>query len=75
MALQALRGQWNFTGYITSDSDAINNIWAQHKYVQTAQEASCVAIVNGTTDINSGTVSQSKGHLSLYLHIGRLAFM
>lgn len=53
---QALRGQWGFTGYITSDSDAVNCIFAQHHYVATGQEASCVAIVNGTCDINSGNV-------------------
>jgi beta-D-xylosidase 4 len=31
------------------------NIWTSHKYVQTEAEAACVAIRNGTCDVNSGT--------------------
>jgi beta-D-xylosidase 4 len=49
-----LRGAWGFDGYITSDSDAIMNIWTDHKYVQTEAEAACVALRNGTCDVNSG---------------------
>jgi len=51
-----LRHTWGFDGYITSDTDSIRDIYAQHHYVETEQEAACVAIRNGTVDINSGGV-------------------
>ena len=34
---KALRGQWNYTGYITSDSGALEDIYTQHHYVATEQ--------------------------------------
>lgn len=46
---------WGFSGYITSDTDAITNIWQDHHYVPTAEQAACVAITNGSVHINSGT--------------------
>jgi beta-D-xylosidase 4 len=52
----ALREVWNFTGYITSDSGALEDIYQQHKYVQTEAEAACVAIRNGSCDVCSGAV-------------------
>jgi beta-D-xylosidase 4 len=48
-----LRGTWNFTGYVTSDTDAVYNIFNNHHYVATAPEASALAIQAGT-DIDSG---------------------
>jgi len=44
------------TGYVTSDSGAIRDIYAEHHYVPTAEQAACVAIRDGVTDINSGSV-------------------
>jgi len=38
-----LRGAWNFTGYITSDSGALEDIYQQHKYVATEVEAAAVS--------------------------------
>jgi beta-glucosidase-like glycosyl hydrolase len=52
----ALRGVWNFTGYITSDTGALEDIYQQHKYVATEIEAAAAALVNGTTDVCSGYV-------------------
>lgn len=49
-----LRDTWGFTGYMTSDSGAIENIYNAHHYVQTDAEAACVAIGDGTTDVCSG---------------------
>jgi hypothetical protein len=37
-----------------SDTDAVGDAWSKHKYVQTAGEASCLAIKDGGCDINSG---------------------
>jgi hypothetical protein len=43
-------------GYVTSDSDAIADIYLEHKYVKTPEEACCVGIVDGGCDIDSGAV-------------------
>lgn len=45
---------WNFTGYVTSDSDAVGDIWASHHYKPTAAAASCAAVAEGGCDIDSG---------------------
>ncbi len=42
-----LRKQWGFEGYIVSDCDAIGDIWRQHKYVKTPEEAAAAAIKAG----------------------------
>ena len=55
-----LRGTWNFTGYVTSDSGAIRNIWESHKYVPTEQQAVADALMAGC-DINSGNGKSSMG--------------
>ena len=51
---KVLRDTWGYTGYITSDTDAVGDAWKEHKYVKTAGEASCLAIKNGGCDMNSG---------------------
>jgi hypothetical protein len=35
---------------------ALEDIYEEHKYVATEQEAACAAIVNGTCDVCSGAV-------------------
>ena len=68
---QKLRDEWNFTGYITSDSNNIYNIWATHNYTKTLQEAVYVAL-NATCDIDSylgttlGGISDDYGTSSAY---------
>jgi len=52
--MKAARESWNFTGYVTSDSDAVEDAWKRHGYVKTAAEASCLAIKHGQCDIDSG---------------------
>ncbi len=42
-----LRDQWGFEGYIVSDCDAIGDIWRQHNYVKTPEEAAAAAIKAG----------------------------
>ncbi|MBN2651432.1 MAG: glycoside hydrolase family 3 C-terminal domain-containing protein [Spirochaetales bacterium] len=48
-----LRGEWGFGGYIVSDCGAINDIWANHKIVSTAAQASALAVKAGC-DLNCG---------------------
>jgi len=52
--MRDFRKSWGFEGYVTSDSDSVNNAWHDHKYVKTAQEATALALVDGECDINSG---------------------
>ncbi len=49
-----LRKQWGFDGYVTSDCGAIYDIWANHKYVQTPEEAAAAAVKAGD-DLCCGT--------------------
>jgi beta-glucosidase-like glycosyl hydrolase len=55
-----LRNDWNFEGYITSDSDSCHDVYSQHHYTKTAEEA-VAACLHGGTDIDSG--STYSGHL------------
>ena len=52
--MKAARDAWGFAGYVTSDSDSVADVWREHKYRQTAAEASCASIRDGGTDIDSG---------------------
>jgi beta-glucosidase-like glycosyl hydrolase len=51
-----LRGQWGFTGYITSDSGALENIAGNHHYTNNSEQSACVAITAGTCDVCSGGI-------------------
>ncbi len=42
-----LRKQWGFGGYIVSDCGAIGDIWSQHHYVKTPEEAAAAAVKAG----------------------------
>ena len=42
-----VRKQWGFEGYIVSDCDAIGDIWRQHHYVKTPEEAAAAAVKAG----------------------------
>jgi len=54
--LTSVLEDWNFSGYITSDTGAIADIYQEHKYVSSGEEAACRAVVDGRCDINSGAV-------------------
>jgi beta-glucosidase len=56
-----LRKQWGFDGYVTSDCGAIYDIWANHKYVQTPEEAAAAAIKAGD-DLCCGTDYDALAH-------------
>ncbi|KAJ9453616.1 putative exo-1 [Diplonema papillatum] len=54
-----MRDVWNFTGYVTSDTEAISCIYSQHHYVDGPTNATLVAMRDGECDINSGSVYES----------------
>jgi len=51
-----LRDEWGFEGYQTSDTGAIDDIYANHHYVPDAKTTCCVAVKDGQCDIDSGSV-------------------
>jgi beta-glucosidase len=50
-----LRADWGFQGYVVSDCGAIDDIFMNHKIVQTAPEAAAIAVRAGT-DLECGRV-------------------
>lgn len=52
-----LRRQWGFRGYVTSDCDAINNIYNPHHYAETQAIAAAMAVQAGC-DLNCGGTLQ-----------------
>lgn len=54
-----LRNEWNFDGYVVSDCGAIEDIYAHHKVVPSAEEAAALAVKSGC-DLNCGKI---------YLHL------
>jgi len=51
-----MRDLWNYTGYVTSDSGAVADIYDQHHYTDTWEKTVAAALEGGQTDINSGSV-------------------
>jgi beta-glucosidase-like glycosyl hydrolase len=56
-----LRDAWNFTGYVTSDSGAVEDIYARHHYQNMTAAQGVAAAVLAGCDIDS---SLDKGHTS-----------
>lgn len=53
-----LRNKWSFNGYVVSDCGAIYDIYANHKVVNTAEEAAAVGLRRGC-DLNCGGIYQT----------------
>jgi beta-glucosidase len=52
-----LRKQWGFEGFVVSDCGAIRDVYANHKVVNSAEEAAAIGIRRGC-DLNCGRVYQ-----------------
>ncbi|NNM84422.1 MAG: carbohydrate-binding protein, partial [Phycisphaerales bacterium] len=52
-----LRKRWGFRGYVTSDCDAVGDIYRTHHFVQTWHEAAALAL-NAGCDLNCGGTLQ-----------------
>jgi beta-glucosidase len=64
-----LRKQWGFTGHVVSDCDAIYDIYANHKFTDSSEEAAADAVKAGDdlccgTSYNSLTRAFEKGLIS-----------
>ncbi len=64
-----LRKEWGFDGYVVSDCGAIHDIFANHKVVETPEEAAALAVKSGC-ELNCGEVYEhlveavKQGHIS-----------
>ena len=54
---EILRKEWGFSGYVVSDCGAIDDIYGNHHYTKSLEEASAVAIKAGC-DLNCGEAFQ-----------------
>jgi beta-glucosidase len=55
LLVDILRGEWAFDGFIVSDCWALDDIYRNHKVVDTAAEAAAMALKSGT-DLDCGTL-------------------
>ncbi len=55
---KVLRDEWGFDGYVVSDCGAIVDIFENHHYVETAEEASAIAVKAGC-ELNCGPVYEA----------------
>lgn len=53
-----LRNKWSFNGYVVSDCGAIDDIYAHHHIVKSAEEAAALGIRKGC-DLNCGEIYQN----------------
>ena len=60
---QTLRNEWQFKGYVVSDCQAITDIYNNHKYVKTLEEAAAVSMKRGTDLDCDFTQSENAGYL------------
>jgi xylan 1,4-beta-xylosidase len=56
MLTQILRDSWSFTGYVTSDSGALEDIYSQHHFTNNSLDTVPVALRDGQCDVCSGNV-------------------
>src|SRR6185436_6581599 len=55
---QILRKDWGFEGYVVSDCGAIDDIYKNHKIVETPEEAAAVGVTKGC-DLECGSTYKS----------------
>lgn len=57
-----IRGQWGFDGYIVSDCGAVDDVFFEHKYLDT-QSKTCHAVLDAGLDVECGTFFTRSGYL------------
>jgi len=67
---EVLRDEWDFDGYVVSDCGAISDIYVNHHYVTTAEQAAALGVLSGC-DLNCGDVYQD--HLAQAVQQGLLS--
>ena len=60
---ETLRKDWQFKGYVVSDCGAITDIYQNHKYVKTIDEAAAVSMKRGTDLDCDFSQTESAGYL------------
>jgi beta-glucosidase len=72
-----LRDRWGFKGYVVSDCGAINDIYVNHKFVPTQEEAAAIAVKTGcdlecgdaytalTTAVKQGLITEAEIDVSV----------
>ena len=60
LLLDILRKDWGFAGHVVSDCGAIDDIYARHKLVATAEEAAALGVTKGC-DLECGSVYKTLG--------------
>jgi beta-glucosidase len=60
-----LRTEWGFAGYVVSDCDAVADVWYNHQYVVTEQDATALCLKSGT-DLNCGGTYQFFAGTAIY---------
>ncbi len=58
LLIEILRNEWGFNGYVVSDCGAINDIYENHKIVESPEEAAALAVKSGC-DLECGQVYES----------------
>jgi beta-glucosidase len=48
-----LRNRWGFDGHVVSDCGGVRDVYANHKYVKTGEEAAAISVLAGN-DLNCG---------------------
>ena len=56
-----LRRDWHFTGFVVSDGAALIDVFDQHRYVKTPEEAVAVAIKGGCDLFSSAVTNRGEG--------------
>ncbi|MEI7981700.1 MAG: glycoside hydrolase family 3 C-terminal domain-containing protein, partial [Bacteroidota bacterium] len=65
LLVNILREEWGFTGYVVSDCDAVADVWYNHQYVATEQDATALCLKSGT-DLNCGGTYQNYSAAAIY---------